>query len=230
MSKLTGKILSIGDSGRKELVDRIVEVAEVRKNCKFLDIGSSDGILTLRFGKKIEAKDIFGVDLDPPIVKGIKFTGCDLDQCKRLPFKDEYFDVILCNQVAEHLISPDTIFKEIRRLLKKGGYAIISVPNLCALHNRLFVLFGFQPTAINPSTEYIVGRIPRRVKRGGMSGPSRHLAAFSPTALEDMIKIYGLKLEELTGDRFYPFTGKIAGVLSALFPSLAVYLIVKVRK
>lgn len=60
-----------------------------------------------------------------------------------MPFSSEFFDVILCNQVAEHLLNPDTLFKEIRRLLRKRGHTHISAPNLCALHNRIFVLFGW---------------------------------------------------------------------------------------
>lgn len=45
-----------------------------------------------------------------------------------LPFKDEEFDVVICNHVLEHIIDDGTAMKEIFRVLKKGGFAILQVP------------------------------------------------------------------------------------------------------
>ena len=44
------------------------------------------------------------------------------DITARLPFEDNEIDFIYCSEVVEHLISPESIFVEFRRVLKKGGY------------------------------------------------------------------------------------------------------------
>jgi SAM-dependent methyltransferase len=43
-------------------------------------------------------------------------------------FEDEIFDIVVTQDVFEHLFQPGVAAKEIARTLKPGGYAIISVP------------------------------------------------------------------------------------------------------
>ena len=51
-----------------------------------------------------------------------------------LPFKDNYFDVVLLTQVIEHLERPETGLIEIHRVLKEKGVLIISWPFLYPIH------------------------------------------------------------------------------------------------
>jgi len=61
----------------------------------------------------------------------------------RLDFADASFDVVNCNDMIEHLHgSPKPLLSECLRVLKPGGWLIITTPNHAALHNRLFLLFG----------------------------------------------------------------------------------------
>lgn len=43
-----------------------------------------------------------------------------------MPFKDEEFDTAICTEVIEHVENPFLLFKEISRILKPGGYLILS--------------------------------------------------------------------------------------------------------
>ena len=45
-----------------------------------------------------------------------------------LPFHDEYFDMVICSEVLEHIPDQKTAVKEVIRVLKPGGDLIISVP------------------------------------------------------------------------------------------------------
>lgn len=45
-----------------------------------------------------------------------------------LPFKDESFDAILCNHVLEHIKDDTKAMMELLRVLKKGGWAILQIP------------------------------------------------------------------------------------------------------
>ena len=52
----------------------------------------------------------------------------------RLPFAGNYFDLIICSEVLEHTICPETILLEFRRALKPDGCLVISLPNWISLY------------------------------------------------------------------------------------------------
>jgi SAM-dependent methyltransferase len=45
-----------------------------------------------------------------------------------IPFRDSSFDVILCNHVMEHVADDRSAMRELQRILKPGGWAIMQVP------------------------------------------------------------------------------------------------------
>jgi SAM-dependent methyltransferase len=70
-----------------------------------------------------------------------------------IPFDDNSFDSILCTEVLEHASDPVKLFNEIYRVLKKGGFAFISVPMFIEHHEspydfRRFTYFGIQKLAL----------------------------------------------------------------------------------
>lgn len=82
--------------------------------------------------------------------------GVDVETCKHeqsfvdvfasadcLPFGDESFDTILCTNVLEHVANMEAAFSEIGRVLKKGGYAVISVPFLYPVHEAPYDYYRF---------------------------------------------------------------------------------------
>ena len=60
-------------------------------------------------------------DLLSPLAD-VKADICDL------PFKDNEFDFILCNHVLEHIPNDTKAMQELYRILKKGGKAILQIP------------------------------------------------------------------------------------------------------
>ena len=54
----------------------------------------------------------------------------------KIPTDDETFDCILCTYVLEHLEEPSTALAEAHRVLKKGGFAIYTVPFFWHLHEE----------------------------------------------------------------------------------------------
>jgi ubiquinone/menaquinone biosynthesis C-methylase UbiE len=65
------------------------------------------------------------------------------DFCEdKLPFDDESFDMVFCKDVLEHLLFPDKTVHEMQRVLKKGGYALIHVPNHFTIKGRILFLLN----------------------------------------------------------------------------------------
>jgi len=46
----------------------------------------------------------------------------------RLPFKDLYFDVVICSEVLEHIPDHHAVIREFARVLKQGGTLAVSAP------------------------------------------------------------------------------------------------------
>ena len=49
---------------------------------------------------------------------------------KTIPFPNEHFDSIFCSEVFEHIFNLDEVIPEIKRVLKRGGQILVTVP-LC---------------------------------------------------------------------------------------------------
>jgi ubiquinone/menaquinone biosynthesis C-methylase UbiE len=45
-----------------------------------------------------------------------------------LPFKDNEFDIILCNHVLEHIPDDTKAMQELYRVLKPGGFGVFQIP------------------------------------------------------------------------------------------------------
>jgi len=47
----------------------------------------------------------------------------------KLDFADDYFDLVISNQVFEHVQDLDSVLREINRVLKRGGYLVALFPS-----------------------------------------------------------------------------------------------------
>lgn len=65
--------------------------------------------------------DYVTTDLESPLAD-VKADICNL------PFKDNEFDIILCNHVLEHIPDDTKAMQELYRILKPGGFGIFQIP------------------------------------------------------------------------------------------------------
>lgn len=132
---------------KKEYTDFIVpdpKIADGKeiKNKKILVLGAGTA-RDIRFLIKIN--EIHAIDISTASINylnkiRIKAIKGDLD--KKLQFKDNFFDLVIAKDILEHLENPLTLSKEIGRVLKPSGYAVIDVPNHFFLPMRIKMLFG----------------------------------------------------------------------------------------
>lgn len=77
-------------------------------------------------GIDVPAADDFGMTRSPDIVD---FDG------RTIPFPDESFDEVLCTEVLEHVEDPAALIAEMRRVLRRGGRLVATVPFAARVHH-----------------------------------------------------------------------------------------------
>ena len=107
---------------------------------KILDVGCGDKPYSVFLRKDVE---YIGLDIIDASKADFTYDGLSI------PFKDEYFDCILCTQVLEHVEQPDILIKEMARCLKLAGIMILTVPFIYNQHGapydyRRYSQFGVQ--------------------------------------------------------------------------------------
>lgn len=55
---------------------------------------------------------------------------------KKVPFVDGSVELVVSNSVLEHIYDYNAVIDEVFRILKKGGYFYLSVPNVCLRHHK----------------------------------------------------------------------------------------------
>ncbi|MDP2709114.1 MAG: class I SAM-dependent methyltransferase [bacterium] len=113
--------------GRRRIISNILNFSA--KDIKILDFGCNAGYLVgyLRNrGFNAEGCDKSSEAVDFGRAQGIK--NLKLTENDFLPYGDESFDLVLCLDVLEHLSDDSAGLKEIKRVLKPGGRAVIMVP------------------------------------------------------------------------------------------------------
>lgn len=167
--------------GLSEAVTDFVKSKDLKDDSKIdmLDIGIGSG-RSLRYidheGRDINISDkinLFGLDLMVDRLAGVygserwKLTRGNIE--KGIPFQDNSFDLILCEQLLEHLNDPKAAVIELNRVIKPGGLLILGVP----------IFFPPLPTARN-----IIMPLVNKFR----DKPSTHLQTFSLFSIKSLVK------------------------------------------
>jgi SAM-dependent methyltransferase len=170
-----------------------------------VDLGAGSGVDLAQAAKACPTAERFAIESWPPNIEKLKahhqVFPLDLEK-EPLPFADESIDVVLSNQVLEHVKEIFWIFHQISRVLRVGGHLIIGVPNLASWHNRLLLLCGKQPTIIQNHSAHVRGYTRHDILR-----------------LLEMIFPGGYRLRGFGGANFYPFPPLLAKPMARLMPN-----------
>jgi ubiquinone/menaquinone biosynthesis C-methylase UbiE len=122
----------------KKNLERVIKpIATTGVNC--LDVGCGDRPYEHLF----EKGKYVGIDVS---VSGrvAKFKKPDLFyDGTNIPFGDNYFDLVICTQVLEHVSNPLLLIQEMARVCKPDGGVIISLPFVYPEHEVPFDYFRF---------------------------------------------------------------------------------------
>lgn len=124
--------------GRRKLLEEIINNLPKKSSLKILDSGCCTGYnlhLLSKYGT------VYGVDTEKKAVAYCKKRGFKkirhLKNGLKLPFKDNYFDIVTSLDVIEHVPEDGKYLKELYRILAPGGHLILFTPANSLLWSKL---------------------------------------------------------------------------------------------
>lgn len=100
----------------------------IRPEHHVLDLGAGAGIVAQMNFKGRVAK-ICGVDPDPRVLSNPYLDEGRVAMGEAIPYPGASFDVVIADNVLEHLERPEVVLKEVHRVLKPGGVFLAKTPN-----------------------------------------------------------------------------------------------------
>lgn len=160
--------------------NRIQIVLDMIKNINFniqpniLSVGCGDGTIEKDFPGKVQGLDKFVHEKTYiPVKKGY---------LEYIPFSDKEFDIIFLGEILEHVYDTHKSILETNRVLKNGGYLILTTPNAMNFRDRIRSLFGVLPRQL---TGYLDGNNAHLYE---------HIRHFSKNSLKSLLEKNGFKI------------------------------------
>lgn len=174
------------------------KVSDSSSPSRLLDIGSGAGVGASLIASTAGISHVSCIDLSVPALHEVRKRGFSpliaSAEGYKLPFPDGTFNIVVLDEVIEHLVDTDSIMSEIHRVLTRDGQLLISTPNLAAWFNRIALLFGVQPAFSEVSFKKVYGR-----PGSGLVG---HLRLFTRRTLIEFVTDNGFDVRHAVGVPF----------------------------
>jgi SAM-dependent methyltransferase len=150
-------------AGRRRILASFLKriCATLPNKPEILDVGCGTGANLQLLGKFGQAE---GVDVSPDALAFCRergLTGVRLGTAERLPYPDESFDLVTGLDVVEHLDDDIAGLKEMKRVLRPGGRALVFVP-------AFMFLWGVQDDISHHRRRYTIRQIKRSMTAAGL--------------------------------------------------------------
>jgi len=149
--------------GRRKLFGRVIGELGAARTAPVLDIGTSAGT-NLRLLRDVGFTDVTGLDFNEEAVRWCAEKGLGavrLGSVTSIPFEDASFSLILATDIVEHVDDDTLALSEIRRVLRPGAAALITVPAFPSL-------WGLQDEVSHHRRRYRLGGLLERIRGAGL--------------------------------------------------------------
>lgn len=112
-----------------KLIKYLIQKFQLNPNTKILELGPGRGEFLNEFHKN--GLEVYAVDISDYVTElcpEANFKKANLET-EKIPFADNFFDVVYTKSFVEHFYFPEKIFNEIFRVLKPGGKIITLTPH-----------------------------------------------------------------------------------------------------
>ncbi|MCL7453098.1 MAG: class I SAM-dependent methyltransferase [Anaerolineae bacterium] len=235
----------VADRNQRAMLDCL----EQDNQALMLDCGCHAGANARERADAKGLRAVAGIELNAVVAReavdrGLWVMQADLN--RPIPMAGSQVDVVMVSDVLEHLVETAGFVGEVYRVLKPGGYAVISTPNLASWHNIFALLLGFQPfsgphLAHFSQTDFGTVRTLRErtcqslVEQGWgevMGEPTmyRHIVVAACRSLERLLEAQGFSVERIAAVGYYPLPPVLERLMTRLDPWHASHVIIKARK
>ena len=94
-----------------------------------LDVGCGRGETTYLLKQRFRRKKVLSLDMEKLVLEYMRDKGLNENVIRgrgtALPIKTESVDLLVCDQVIEHIVEENELIAEIVRVVKPGGYIIV---------------------------------------------------------------------------------------------------------
>jgi len=144
------------------------------------------------------------------------------------PFTDAAFDIIILNQVIEHIRNLDVFVAELARILKPGGHLLLATPNLASWTNIAALICQQQAFSQSISSRFYLGnRFARAYRQPVPYSFPQHCHILTSRGIEDLLGVNGLRLCRLRGAGYFPLPDL---PMARIDPGHAQYLIAHAKR
>jgi len=111
---------------RSSLLDKIS--SDVTVGDTVLEVACGTGLVALKVAERVS--EVYGIDISSPMIeeakkkveeKGIANVEFSVHDAYALPFGNDIFDTVICNNALHNMKEPRKALSEIKRVLKPGG-------------------------------------------------------------------------------------------------------------
>lgn len=199
-----------------------------------LDAGCGNGEMSYRAMDAAGVQEVVGLELDSNSslkAQSDKVNVIRANLNTSIPLAEQSVDLVFAHHVFAHLIDHDRFVSEAYRVLRPGGYCIVSTENLSAWHNILSLIAGFQDFSHNVSSVWYLGNpLSPHYRERTPPGFSPHYKIFTPRSLQEIFEAHGFQVERWIGTGCYPIPRSVARLVEHLDPWHTQFLTIKARK
>jgi ubiquinone/menaquinone biosynthesis C-methylase UbiE len=144
-----------------KVLSRINLKYKTTKKSYILEMGAAQGLSLIGL-RESGFENVFGIEPSPEALRNVKMIS-KIKQAEikikkgiaeKIPYSDNFFDLVIAESVLEHVLSPEMVFAEVSRVLKKRGAFYFSTTSIICPHQgeiRLFPLFSWYPDGLKKS-------------------------------------------------------------------------------
>jgi 2-polyprenyl-3-methyl-5-hydroxy-6-metoxy-1,4-benzoquinol methylase len=155
-------------------IDLINEaVSFIKGTPRILDLGCGQGHITEKIRLAQDCAEVTGIDYSVSAIEyaheHFPLIDFAVGNAYESPYSPGYFDIVVINNLWEHVPDPVFLLSKIKQIIKPRGFIILSTPSRYWAGNLVKILSG-KPvllTSSNHVTEYTVGQVIEQLAYGG---------------------------------------------------------------